>query len=103
MEREQALCRAAMERYGMSREPMVRALDAASEVGELAKEILKASDYGARPVCATEGMAEEAGDCLFAVLNLCDVLGIDAGAALGAALLKYEARFAARGEICSGR
>jgi NTP pyrophosphatase (non-canonical NTP hydrolase) len=103
MKELQETVHAAAARYGLSRDPAVRALDAASELGELAKEILRATGYGARPLTAGDGLREELGDCLFALLNLADVLGLDAADALCGALGKYEARFRARGEISSGR
>lgn len=95
--------RAAAARYGLSNDPAVRALDAASELGELAKEILKATGYGAHPLLPESGLLEELGDSLFALLNLSSALGLDASCALSGALAKYEARFRARGEIASGR
>ncbi len=101
--RMQEMVRTAAARYGLSSNPVVRALDAASELGELAKEILKATDYGEKPLAGNEALLEEMGDCLFALLNLANSLGIDAHRALVGAMEKYEARFLARGTISSGR
>lgn len=91
------------ESHGMSREPWVRFLDFSSEAGELSKELLKASDYGAKPVEPTSAIEEELGDCVFSLLCLADSLGLDASATLESSLRKYERRFQATGKIGSGR
>ncbi len=91
------------ESHQMSREPWVRFLDLSSEVGELSKELLKASDYGAKRAEPTPTMEEELGDCVFSLLCLADSLGLDAAAALEGSLKKYELRFQTTGKIGSGR
>ena len=70
----------------------VRLLDLVSEVGELAKEPLKSTDYGRVPFVPTEAWADELGDVLFALTCLANSTGVDMGAALLAALSKYERR-----------
>ena len=67
-----------MDEYGLTASAQTRCLDLISEVGELAKEVLKATDYG----------------------NLQEP---DAEAALERAMDKYRARWRSRGEIGSGR
>lgn len=89
--------------HGMTMDPWVRFLDIDSELGELSKEILKATDYGGKPAAPTEGMKEELGDCFFSLLCLAEALGLDAGRALDGALEKYEKRCAATGRMGSGR
>lgn len=89
--------------HGLNLEPQVRLLDLTSELGELSKELLKASDYGKRDFTATEDMEEEMGDCLFSLLCLCSSLQLDGERALHRALEKYRLRFAERKEIGSGR
>lgn len=66
-----------------------RCLDLASEVGEVAKEILRGSSYGKEPYAPTPETEEELGDCLFSLLALC--------CALNAALhfLSYRAKIGA--------
>jgi NTP pyrophosphatase (non-canonical NTP hydrolase) len=103
MKETQEKVRAAAARYGLATDPAVRALDAASELGELAKEILKATGYGERPLAESDGLFEELGDCLFALFNLSNALGLDAADAIAGALSKFEARFQASGRISSGR
>lgn len=80
-----------------------RLLDLTSEVGELAKEVLKATDYGRRPFESDEAWAGELADVLFAVLCLADSTGVDLDAALRRALEGYERRIALRGDAGSGR
>lgn len=80
-----------------------RVLDLASEVGEIAKEVLKGGDYGRAPFAPPAGWAGELADTLFALLCLANRTGVDLDAALAAALDKYAARLATRGEAGSGR
>lgn len=73
--------------------PAYRLLDLASEVGELAADANDATEYGAAPeTFAVE--RDELGDTLFALLALCDELGVDASDALDESLAKYEQRLA---------
>ena len=88
-----------MARYGLSLDPQIRMLDVASEVGELAKEVLKANGYGTKPLEKHAALEEELGDCLFSLLCLCESLGLEGETALDKALNKYEKRFAENGEI----
>ena len=48
--------------YGLGTDPQARMLDLASEVGELAKEVLIATGYGTRPLAPTVSLEEELGD-----------------------------------------
>lgn len=88
-----------MARYGLGTDPQVRMLDLSSEVGELAKEVLKSTAYGTQPFTPTPSLEEELGDCLFSLLCLSQCLGLEGETALGKALEKYEKRFAERGTI----
>jgi NTP pyrophosphatase (non-canonical NTP hydrolase) len=81
--------------------PAYRALDAASELGEVAKELNESTGYGADPDAAAIA-PDELGDTLFAVLALADAADVDAAAALETALEKYEQRLADRGSAASG-
>lgn len=81
-----------------------RCLDLVSEVGEVAKELLKASDYGKEQVLAPTAETDgELGDCLFSLLALCESLDIDAKQALDGALEKYRTRWENHGSVGSGR
>ena len=64
-----------------------RYIDLSSEVGELGKELLKATDYGKVDFRMTADTEQE--------------LGIDPAAALDSTLAKYKRRFDAKGRIGS--
>ena len=76
-----------------------RLLDLCSELGELSKLWLKASDYGrsASPSAESERWQEELGDVLFAVLALAEESGVDAETALRGALARYQHRIETTG------
>ncbi len=79
-----------------------RYIDLSSEVGELGKELLKATDYGKAAFRMTADTEQEFGDCLFSLIALSGELGIDPASALDSALAKYKRRFDAKGRIGSG-
>lgn len=81
--------------------PAYRLLDAASELGELAKEINESTDYGSNPD-AVDIAPDELGDTLFALLALADAADIDAETALETALEKYEQRLDEKDTAASG-
>ncbi len=84
-------------KHGLRSSPEHAALDLASEVGELAKEILSSSDYGRKRFKKTRAAAGELGDVYYSLLFLANELGVDADAELCGALRKYEARLRKRG------
>ena len=88
-----------MEEFGLGQDPQLRMLDLTSEVGELAKEVLKATDYGAHSLVSTASLEEELGDCLFSLFCLSQALHFDGEAALDKVLEKYRRRFAEQGSI----
>ncbi len=94
---------ALVDEYGLEAPVHARALDLASEVGELAKEVLEGTDYGRAPFEATEGWTAELGDALFALVCLANSTGVDLEAALAGALQKYRERFALGGGTGSER
>lgn len=102
MREEQQLAAEFARAHGLTMDPQVRFLDLSSELGELSKELLKASDYGKQSPLATEEMEKELGDCIFSLLCLCESLGLDGENALCAALEKYRKRFAEKGDMGSG-
>jgi NTP pyrophosphatase (non-canonical NTP hydrolase) len=87
--------------HDLHAEPAYRILDLAAEVGEVAADAAKSSEYGAEPdaLDVTDG---ELGDALFALLAVAEGLDIDAGAALETSMAKYEERIAESGEAGSG-
>ena len=88
---------------GLQAPPASRTLDLVAEVGEIAKEVLKGSDYGQRPFSPPADWAGELADALFALLCLANETGVALDTALAAALAKYAARMAERGSAGSGR
>ncbi len=79
-----------------------RILDLVSEVGEVAKEVLKASSYGqTETTFKNEALTLELGDVFFSFLCLANSLDIDAHSALELALAKYEKRLSEKRKICS--
>jgi NTP pyrophosphatase (non-canonical NTP hydrolase) len=89
------------QRHHLQHDVATHVLDLVSEVGELAKEVLLVTDYGRRPVQSRLQLANEIGDTLYSLLALAEVCGVDAEAALRAALTRYERRLAERGEVGS--
>ncbi len=89
--------------HELNMDPQIRLLDLTAELGELSKELLKASDYGKAPITATKDMEEELGDCVFSLLCLCDSLHLDSEKALHAVLEKYRRRFGETNGIGSGK
>lgn len=75
--------------------PEERALDLVSEVGEVAKEMLERTDYGAEPPRRRPETTEELGDAAFSLLALASELGIDLEEAVRGALDKYRRRLEA--------
>ena len=72
----------------------LRLLDLASEVGELAKEVLIASDYGKRDFSTSDAFQDEQGDVFFSLICVANEAGVEMEGALEHALSKYARRFA---------
>jgi NTP pyrophosphatase (non-canonical NTP hydrolase) len=87
--------------HALLHDPATHVLDLASEVGEVAKEVLMATGYGQRAPQFHPQLADELGDALYSLLALAEACGVDAGSALDAALKKYERRLAEQGETGS--
>lgn len=78
-----------------------RLLDLVSEVGELAKENLTASQYGRQPFAPTSDWAAELGDVAFSLICLANTTNVDLNDALNAALEKYRQRLSQTGNAGS--
>lgn len=76
--------------------PAYRLLDLTAEIGEIAADAAKSSDYGADPEALSVNR-DELGDALFSLLALAEELDMDAEVALEEALDKYESRIDADG------
>ncbi len=79
-----------------------RMLDLVSEVGELAKEVLKSNAYGQQEFTVTDSWHGELADVLFAVICLANSTGVNLEETLDAALTKYAKRLADKGDAGSG-
>lgn len=69
-----------------------RTLDLVSEVGEVAKEVLKSTSYGKKPFNISAEMELEIGDVFFSLTTLANQLNIDIEKALDMVLSKYQKR-----------
>jgi len=69
-----------------------RVLDAVSELGEVAKEILKMSDYGRQPLKYREELKLELGDLTYSIITIANSFDIDLKEALNLVLEKYKKR-----------
>lgn len=69
-----------------------RVLDAMSELGEVAKEVLKMSDYGRKPATYREEIKSELGDVMYSLITIANTLHIDMEEAVDMVLEKYTKR-----------
>lgn len=89
-----------LDEHGLEAAPGFRLLDLVSEVGEMAGDATKSSDYGLSPE-DMDVSQDEVGDALFSLLAVATGLGVDAGEALEAALEKYRDRIEQKGDPSS--
>ena len=83
--------------YNLLHTPATHALDLTSEVGEVAKEILEATEYGRRAPQFGTNLSMELGDALYSLLVLSEVCGVDAREALEQSLAKMRNRLTSCG------
>ena len=88
---EQQRVAAFVKEYELQGEPAFRVLDLAAEVGEIAADATKSTDWGMEQ-SELNVETDEIGDALFSLLAVAESLDIDAGDALGESLAKYEKR-----------
>ncbi len=72
--------------------PEYRILDAVSELGEVAKEMLKMTDYGKQKPEFKNEMKSELGDLFYSIITIANTFQIDLDEALEEVLIKYERR-----------
>jgi len=80
-----------------------RVMDLVSEVGEVAKEVLKATRYGEQPFATSPAWSDELADVFFSLICLANATNVNLDQALDGALEKYRQRLAGRGDAGSGR
>jgi len=78
--------------HNLESPPEHRVLDALSELGEVAKEILKMSDYGRKPLEYREELRSEMGDLLYSIITIANSFDIGLEEALNMVLEKYGKR-----------
>lgn len=98
---EQRRVAAFLDDHDLDADPAYRVLDLVAEVGEVAADATKSSEYGADPDSLTVN-EDELGDALFSLLAVCDGLDVDAGDTLETSLAKYERRLEESGSAGSG-
>ncbi len=92
-----------VEAHALEAPPAIRLLDLVSEAGEVAKELLTGTRYGREEFRPGATWAEELADLYFALVCVANSTGVNLETALEAALAKYAARLAERGDAGSGR
>ena len=86
-----------MLRHGLRYDAATHTLDLISELGELSKLVVEATDYGQRALDDDGTFSTELGDVFYSLLALAVALNVDAGEALDAAMQKYERRLREHG------
>ncbi len=81
--------------------PNIRMHDIVSEIGEMAKEIIKSQEYGNKDFELTDEMVLEYGDALYSMISFGLENNIDIKGTLNKIIEKYENRFAKKGHIGS--
>ncbi|MEY7849285.1 MazG nucleotide pyrophosphohydrolase domain-containing protein [Natrarchaeobius sp. A-rgal3] len=80
-----------MEEFNFENAPEYQLLDLVSEVGELASDATKSTDWGAEPD-EIDVACDELGDAFFSLLVVAESFDIDAAEALDKSLEKYRNR-----------
>jgi NTP pyrophosphatase (non-canonical NTP hydrolase) len=96
MREEQERVERFIEEHDLAVSPAFRILDLVAEVGEIASESVKSSDYGAKDDGVSVSRSE-IGDALFALLAVASRLDVDAEEAFAEALDKYRDRMSDSG------
>jgi len=85
----------------LAEDVQTRALMLASEVGELMKEVVKATGYGTKAFAVTRGFRDELGDVMADLALLAEAAGVDLGACAESTVAKMRLRLAAHGSVGS--
>lgn len=67
-------------------------IDILSELGEVAKEVLKMSNYGKDPIKYRKKLKDELGDVLYSLITIANTFDIDLEESLFQAIDKYKKR-----------
>ena len=88
-----------IQQHNLQTDVATRMLDLVSEVGELAKELLKSTNYGKQATDLTDSFRSELGDVLFSLICIANSTNIDLQDCLNEVLQKYQQRFKDKGTI----
>ena len=91
-----------VQEHGLETDVASPLLDLVSEIGEVAKEVLKATGYGKSAFIPTAEWEQELGDALFALICVANTTGIDLDKALSGVLEKYRVRLQKKQDAGSG-
>ena len=91
-----------VDEHGPEAPTHARTLDLTSEVGKLAKEVLKDTKYGSQKFEPPQGWEDELGDVFFVLVCLANSTGVDLETALEGALRKCRGRIESRSYAGSG-
>lgn len=80
------------QKYKLESPPEHQLLDTYSELGEVAKEVLKMTNYGREGFEMRNEVKEEMGDVLYSLITLANSLDIDLENQLDKVLQKYQKR-----------
>ncbi len=91
------------EKHNLTHDPGVYLVDLLSELGEVGKAWLTATQYGERPFPSQPppNFTEELGDTLYSLCQLANATGVNLENALQNALQKYQTRWQAKGHTGS--
>jgi len=78
--------------HNLDSAPEYKILDTISELGEVAKEILKMTNYGKNKLEMGEEIKSELGDLLYSVTTIANSLNINLEESINGVLAKYEKR-----------
>lgn len=92
-----------VKKYNLERSEEITFLDIVSELGEVAKEILKSTNYGKKPFKKTLDLKGELGDLFYSLITLANATEVDLEEALNMVLEKYEKRLKTSKSAGSGR
>lgn len=92
-----------VEKYNLEHSVEISTLDLVTEIGEVAKEIIKSTNYGKEEPKEREELKGELGDAFYSFIVLANKHNINLEEALDTVLRKYEARLKDKGSAGSGR
>lgn len=90
-----------MDKNGMNNPIEYRMLDLFDEIGEVAKEISKMSEYGTKEPKFREEIIAELGDSFYSLITVANYYNVDLLEALDIVIKKYEKRIKKKGHASS--